>query len=82
MQEDGGVADGFGVALRVARDGAQLLLQQRRIAYETGKHRDSSVFLIVRGTACSPKSWRCSIPSLVASQQVLSQSASPMLKAL
>ena len=47
LQEDGGAADGVGVALRVARDGAQLLLLQRRIAYKAGEHRDSSVFLIV-----------------------------------
>ena len=36
------------MALRVARDDAQLLLLQRRMGYKTGELRDSCVFLIVR----------------------------------
>ena len=48
LQKDGSVVvDEAGVALRVARDGAQLLLLQRRIAYKTGEHRDIRVFLIL-----------------------------------
>ena len=48
LQKDGSVVvDEAGVALRVARDGAQLLLLQRSMAYKTGEHLDSSVFLIV-----------------------------------